>query len=159
MKLMTKTALVALPLALAAATMTLADSGDTTGDWGQRRIERLQSKLGLSDDQTNTIQSTLAADQDARRQLQSQLGQAMRDLRKSALNGGDDVTLQTKRAAAQQIFGQLLDLRAKELGKIGAVLSPDQRQAYAEMTHEGPQGRHGGRGKHHPSSSATPSDG
>jgi septal ring factor EnvC (AmiA/AmiB activator) len=159
MKLMTKTALVALPLALAAATMTLADSGDTKGDRGQRYIERLQSKLGLSDDQTNTIQSALAADRDSRRQIQSQLGEAMRDLRKSALNGDDGATLQTKRTAAQQIFGQLLDLRAKELGKIGAVLNQDQRQAYAEMTYEGSQGRHGSRGKHHPSTSATPSDG
>jgi hypothetical protein len=159
MKLMTKTALVALPLALAAATMTLADSGDTKGDRGQRYIERLQSKLGLSDDQTKTIQSTYAADQDSRRQIQSQLGQAMHDLRKSALNGDDDATLQTKRSAAQQIFGQLLDLRAKELGKIGAVLSQDQRQAYAEMTYEGPQGGHGWRGKHRPSTSAAPSDG
>jgi Spy/CpxP family protein refolding chaperone len=159
MKLVTKTALVVLPLALVAATITLADSGDSKRDWGQRRIEKLQSKLGLSDDQRNTIQSAYAADKDTRRQLQSQLDQAMRDLRKSALNGDDEATLQGKRAAAQQIFGQLLDLRAKELGKIGAVLNPDQRQAYAEMTREGPQGRHGSRGKHHPSTAATPSDG
>jgi Spy/CpxP family protein refolding chaperone len=158
MKLVTKTALVALPLALAAATMTLADSGDAPGDRGQRRIEKLQSQLNLSDDQTRTIQSAFAADRDARRQIQSQLDQAMHDLRKSALNGDDEATLQRKRDAAQQIFGQLLDLRAKELGKIGAVLNPDQRQAYADMAQEGPKGRHGWRGKHHPSAGATPSD-
>ena len=158
MKLVSKTALVALPLALAAATITLADSGKATGDWQQRQVERLQSKLGLSDDQTSTIQSAYAANQDSRRQLQSQLGRAMSDLRKSALNGDDAGTLQGKREAAQQIFGQLLDLRAKELGKIGAVLSPDQRQAYAEMTHDGPDGRRGSRGKNRPSTDATPAD-
>ena len=159
MKLVTKTALVALPLALAAATITLADSGDAKGDWQQQRVERLQSKLGLNDDQTNTIRTAFAAEQDTRRQLQSQLGQAMTDLRKSALNGGDAATLQRKRDAAQQIFGQLLDLRAKELGQIGAVLSPDQRQAYAEMAQDGPHGRHGWRGKNRPSAPTTPSDG
>ncbi len=158
MKLLTKTALAALPLALAAATITLADSGDMMGGWDQWRVERLQSKLGLSDDQTSTIQSAFAADQEARRQLQSQLGQAMSDLRKSALNADDSATVQGKRAAAQQIFGQLLDLRAKELGKIGVALSPDQRQAYAEMTREGPQGGHGWHARHHSTAGTNPSD-
>jgi hypothetical protein len=159
MKLVTKTAPVAVALALAAATITLADAGDTRRDWQQWRVEKLQSKLGLNDDQTSAIKSARAADQDARRQLQSQLDQAMSDLRKSALNGDDAGTLQGKRDAAQQIFGQLLDLRVKELGKIGAVLSPDQRKAYAEMTYDRAHGGHGKRGKSRPSTDATPSDG
>lgn len=139
MKLVTKTAIAVLPLALA-ATMTLADSGSTTGTWQQRRIERLQSKLGLSDDQTTAIQTAFAADQDTRRQLQSQLGQALSDFRQSALNGDDPATIEGKSTSAQQVFGQLLDLRAKQLAKIGAVLHPDQRLAFAQMNGHGGHG-------------------
>jgi Spy/CpxP family protein refolding chaperone len=137
MKLVTKAALAVLPLALAAATMTLADSISTPAAWQQRRIEKLQSKLALSDDQTSTIQSAFSADQDTRRQLHSQLRQAMSDLNQSALNGDDTSVVQGKNTAAQQIFGQLLDLQAKRLAKIGPVLNPDQRKAFGEMKSAG----------------------
>ncbi len=141
MKLVTKAVLAVLPLALAAATMTLADSSGTPGAWQQRRMENLQSKLGLSDDQASTIQGAFSADQDTRRQLHSQLRQAMSDLNQSALSGDDTPVVQGKNATAQQIFGQLLDLQAKRLAKIGAVLNPDQRKAFAEMKSDG---RHSG---------------
>src|SRR5262245_19041176 len=124
MKLVTKAVLAALPLALAAATMTLADSS-TPGAWQQRRVEKLQSNLGLSDDQTSTIQGAFSADQDTRRQLHSQLRQAIAELNQSALSGDDASTVQGKNTAAQQILGQLLDLQAKRLAKIGSVLTPD----------------------------------
>jgi Spy/CpxP family protein refolding chaperone len=157
MKLVTKAALAVLPLALAAATMTLADSSGTPGAWQQRRLERLQSKLGLSDDQTSTIQSAFSADQDTRRQLHSQLRQAMSDLNQSALNGDDTSVVQGKNASAQQIFGQLLDLQAKRLAKIGAVLNPDQRKAFGEMKPGGSW--HGGWKGNPPSVSSTPPEG
>ena len=137
MKLVTKAVLAVLPLALAAATMTLADSSGTAGAWQQRRMEKLQSTLGLSDDQTSTIQGAFSADQDSRRQLHSQLRQAMSDLNQSALSGDDTSVVQGKSAAAQQIFGQLLDLQAQRLAKIGAVLNPDQRKAFAQMKSSG----------------------
>ena len=133
MKLVTKAVLAVLPLALAAATMTLADSSGTAGAWQQRRMEKLQSTLGLSDDQTSTIQGAFSADQDSRRQLHSQLRQAMSDLNQSALSGDDTSVVQGKSAAARQIFGQLLDLQAQRLAKIGAVLNADQRKAFAQM--------------------------
>ena len=137
MKLVTKAVLAVLPLALAAATMTLADSSGTAGAWQQRRMEKLQSTLGLSDDQTSTIQGAFSADQDSRRQLHSQLRQAMSDLNQSALSGDDTAVVQGKSAAAQQIFGQLLDLQAQRLAKIGAVLNADQRKAFAQMKSSG----------------------
>jgi len=140
MKLVTKAVLAVLPLALAAATMTLADSSGTAGAWQQRRMEKLQSTLGLSDDQTSTIQGAFSADQDSRRQLHSQLRQAMSDLNQSALSGDDTAVVQGKSAAAQQIFGQLLDLQAQRLAKIGAVLNADQRKAFAQMKSGGWKG-------------------
>ena len=154
MKLMTKGALVALPLALAVATMTLADANGTPGAWQLRRMEKLQAKLGLSDDQTSTIQGAFSADQDTRRQLHSQLRQALSDLNQSALNGDDASVVQGKNAAAQQVFGQLLDLQAKRLAKIGAVLNPDQRKAFGEMKSGG--GWHGGWKGSSPSGTSTP---
>jgi Spy/CpxP family protein refolding chaperone len=153
MKLVPKVVLAVLPLALAAANMTLADSSGTAGAWQQRRIEMLQSKLALSDDQTSTIQGAFSADQDKRRQLHSQLRQAMSDLNRSALSGDETPVVQEKSAAAQQIFGQLLDLQAHRLAKIGAVLNPDQRKAFAEMKSSG---GHGGWKGHSPGGANPP---
>jgi Spy/CpxP family protein refolding chaperone len=153
MQLVTKAVLAVLPLALAAATMTLADSSGTAGAWQQRRMEKLQSTLGLSDDQTSTIQGAFSADQDTRRQLHSQLRQAMSDLNQSALSGDDTSVVQGKSAAAQQIFGQLLDLQAQRLAKIGAVLNPDQRKAFTQMKSGG---WHGGWKGHSPGGANPP---
>jgi len=78
----------------------------------------------------------------------------MSDLNQSALNGDDTSVVQGKNASAQQIFGQLLDLQAKRLAKIGAVLNPDQRKAFGEMKPGGSW--HGGWKGNPPSVSSTP---
>ncbi len=141
MKRMYTSTLAALPLVLALASGAIADSTPTPP--AQGRGQWLQSKLGLSDDQLQKIQAAKAADRDARQQLQSQLRQAMADARQAALDG-DDVT--TKNAAAAKLFGQMLDLRAKELQQIGRVLTADQRATFATL-----KGGHGHWKRHHQS--------
>jgi len=152
---------LAVPAALAIALGALAATGSTAGNHGDgsaRRVERLKEKLGLSDDQAKSIQSAFDADGDARREIGSELRQAMADFQKSALNGDGASTLQAKRTALLDAHGKMLDLRAKQLRKVGAILTPDQRTQFASMRGEG-HGR--GRWHHHPPSTndgGTPDD-
>ena len=140
MKRVNKSALAALPLALAVATGAVADSSaaPTPADAHEAgKGHWLQSKLGLSNDQVQAIDAAKAANRDARRQLQSQFRQAMADARQAALNGDD---AESKNAAAAKLFGQILDLRAKELQQIGALLTPDQRATFASLKERGGHG-------------------
>ena len=149
-----RNALAAAVLALALGTVAVAEQ--SSADHSQRRLQWLQTKLGLSADQTKAVQSAYAADQGTRQQLYSQLRQTMTDFRQSALNGADASTLQTKRDAVQQVAGQLLDLRGKEFVQIGSALTPDQRSAFAALRSD-----HGGHGRWHHKSApdSTPTDG
>ena len=154
MKRTYKSALAALPLMLAIATAAVADSSATPmpqGTPGGHMGQWLQTKLGLSSDQVQKIQALKAANKDVRKQLRSQLHQAMSDARQAALNGADDVD--AKNAAATKLFGEMLDLRAKELQQIGQVLTPDQRTAFASLKPGG--GRGHWKHHHHSQASAT----
>jgi heavy-metal resistance protein len=154
MKRSRRNALAAVALAVALATVAIAEQSST--EHSQRRLQWLQTKLGLSADQAKAVQAAYATDQDTRQQLRSQLRPAMADFRQSALNGADASTLQTKRDAIQQLTGQLLDLRGKELVQIGSVLTPDQRSAFAALKGPG-RGGHG-HWQHKPGSDSTPAD-
>jgi Spy/CpxP family protein refolding chaperone len=153
MKRISKSVLVALPLALAVATITIAASESDSQSHGGHRIQWLQQKLGLTDDQVQSVQAAFAADADAKRDLHQKLGQAMADFRQTALNGADASTLAAKKSAALDLMGQELDLRAKDLGQLGKILTPDQRSAFAAMK----GGFRHGRWHHHSSSDQTDS--
>ena len=140
MKRIYESILVALPLALAVATGAVADTSATPTPADSHQVRKgqwLQNKLGLSNDQVQAIEAAKAASRDARHQLQSQFRQAMADARQAALNGDD---VESKNAAAAKLFGQILDLRAKELQQIGALLTPDQRATFASLKGGGGHG-------------------
>jgi Spy/CpxP family protein refolding chaperone len=140
MKRIYKSILIALPLALAVATGAVADTSSTPTPADSNQAHKgqwLQNKLGLSNDQVQAIEAAKAANRDARQQLQSQFRQAMADARQAALNGDD---VESKNAAAAKLFGQILDLRAKELQQIGALLTPDQRATFASLKGGGGHG-------------------
>jgi len=128
MRLPIKAAFAVAPLALAAATMALADSSGSPGVWRQRRMKRLQSKFGLRDDQTSAIQSAFSADPVSRRQLHLQLRRATSDLNQSASNGGDPATLQGKTAGTADGRGSLLPL-TRPLLQAERASSPDAAAA------------------------------
>ena len=126
---------LALAVSLAASTAllhsALAESSATPTPGASHRLQRLQTKLGLSDDQAQQIQAIYANDQDTKQQLRGQLKQAFADFRQSALNGNaDGSNLKT-------LSGQMLDLKGKELQQIGAILTPDQRAAFAALKGHG----------------------
>ena len=149
-----KSTLAALPLALAVATGAVADSSSapTARDAHEgRKGQWLQNKLGLNDDQVQAIEAAKTANRDSHRQLQSQFRQAMADARQAALNGDD---VESKNAAAAKLFGQILDLRAKELQQIGALLTPDQRATFASLEERRGHGR--GRHRHQSPADAAP---
>ena len=140
MKLSKKSVFLAIPACVAIAFGAAAATGTTgtSGNWGAQRIEHLKQKLGLSDDQANQIQSAFSADGDQRKQLFTELRQAMQDYKTAALN--NDGTLGTKRSVLLDVQGKMLDLRGAELAKIGSILTPDQRTQFASM-HQGGHGR------------------
>ena len=107
--------------------------------WQNKMLGHLQQKLGLSDDQVNQIRQVQDRHRDARRQIFTSLRQANTELRQLALTGTDDAALQQKTAQVQTLVGQSVALRAQTLKEIAPILTPEQRQAWAQMKH----GRHG----------------
>jgi Spy/CpxP family protein refolding chaperone len=142
MKLSKKSVFLAIPAAVTIAFGAAAATG-AHGDWGARRVEHLKQELGLSEDQAAQIQSAFTAQGDQRKELFSQLRQAMSDYKTAALN--NDGTLSSKRSAVLDLQGKMLDLRGTQLAKIGSILTPTQRTQFAGMKHGG-QGHwhHGG---------------
>lgn len=142
-----------IPIVLGAALVTTAAAqspgpppgpapqpGQHYGHMGQR----LQQRLGLTDTQLKAVQDAFAKQRVAQKPVWTSMRQAQADMRQLALNGADAATIQAKAAEIQQLHAQSLDLRVKTLQEIGPVLTPEQRQKFAEM-------RTGGhsRGRHH----------
>ncbi len=109
-----------------------------------RFLERLQLRLGLTDDQAKGVQTVLAGDTDTRRQLRQAMGRARHDLRQLVLNGGDDAAIAAKLAEIESLHAQSLQLRVDVLRQIGPILTQEQRDLFAELRPMGPRGmRHG----------------
>jgi Spy/CpxP family protein refolding chaperone len=151
MNRISRSALAALPLALAITTWTFAapDSGKPDdAQRGQHRIERLKEKLGLSDQQAQAVKAAFEKNKDANREVRSQLRDALADYHRAALDGADSKTLAAKSDAAQKMFGKSLELRGTELAEVGKVLTPEQRAEFAKMKEHGHHGRGHGHWKH-----------
>ena len=108
--------------------------------WQDKMLGRLQQKLGLSTDQVNQIKQVQDRHRDERRQIFTSLRQANSELRQLALTGTDDAALQQKTAQVQSLVGQSIALRAQTLKEIAPILTPEQRQAWAQMKHGGRRG-------------------
>jgi Spy/CpxP family protein refolding chaperone len=110
--------------------------------WQDKMLGRLQQKLGLTDDQVTQIKQVQDRHRDARRQVYTSLRQANTQLRQLALTGTDDTAFQQKTSEVQALVGQSIALRAQTLREIAPILTPEQRQAWAQMKHgrgRGPQ--------------------
>ena len=102
-------------------------------DWQQRMLSRLQERLGLSDQQVTAIREVQDRHRDARGQVFKSLRQAQGQLRELALNSTDDAALQQKAAEVQSLMGQSLQLRVQALREIAPILTPEQREKFAQM--------------------------
>jgi len=134
--------LVAALFATSAA-YAAADPPANTGRYN-RWESRLQQKLNLSEDQLAAFRQLHATRYvQAQREHFKALRTAQGDLRRLALNGADDATLQAKQAEVQTLLAQSMQQRLAALKQIGPILHPDQREAFAKMMEGG--WRHHGR--------------
>jgi Spy/CpxP family protein refolding chaperone len=130
-------------LALAASLLVSSAAQAMEGHRG-RIVQRLQNYLQLSDDQVTAIQQVYAANADARKQLWQSLRQARLELRQLALTGGDPAAIQAKQSEIEQLMAQGLQMRVADLQSIGPILSPEQRDKFAQLGQNWP-GRKGHR--------------
>jgi Spy/CpxP family protein refolding chaperone len=129
-----RTAALALAATLLAGVAAYAADPPATADQHRQRFEsRLQQKLGLTDDQVAKLRDIRTRDFAAQRQNWQALHQAQGELRRLALNGADDATLQAKQTEIQNLMTQSMQARVNGLKEIGSVLTPEQREAYAAM--------------------------
>ena len=99
----------------------------------QRMLSRLQQKLGLSDAQVAAIKEVQDRHRPARMQLFKDLRDANARLRQLAVTGTDEAGLQQTAATIQSLTGQSLQLRMQTLREMAQLLSPEQRQTFAQM--------------------------
>ena len=96
-------------------------------------LERLQTKLELTDDQMKAIQEIYDRDAETQRQLFQTLRQAQVDLVRLALNNADAAVIQQKGAEVAGLLGQSLQLRMRRLQEIAPLLTPEQRDRFTQL--------------------------
>src|SRR2546426_9598992 len=97
----------------------------------QHGMQRMQQRLGLTDDQVTAIKAAFAKHRDEQRQAWKALHTAQADLRQLALNGQDTTA---KAAEVQQLIGQTVAAPVKVLQEIGPILTPEQRAKFAQAS-------------------------
>lgn len=127
-----------------AATLLVVSAAQAQDSPRGRMLHRLQHYLELSDDQVTAIQQVYAANADARKQLWQSLRQARLELRQLALTGGDPAAIQARQAEIEQLMAQGLQMRVADLQSIGPILTPEQRDKFAQLG-QGWPGRRGHR--------------
>jgi len=139
-----RAATLTLVAALLTASAVYAADPPATNDRYSRWESRLQQKLNLSEDQLAAFRQLHASrDVQAQRAQFKALRTAQGELRRLALNGADDATLQAKEAEVQNLLAQSMQQRLAALKQIGPILHPDQREAFAKMMDGGWRHHHG----------------
>ena len=138
-----RAAALTLVATLVTATALYAADPQTAPDRATRWENRMQQKLGLTEDQLQALRQIHAGrDVEAKRQHFRALHTAQAELRRLALTGADEATLQAKQTEVQNLLAQSMQMRVAELKQVGPILNPDQREAYAKMMERGPRGHH-----------------
>ncbi len=145
------------------ATKVVAQAGGATGTGtdtqGQpqkrygRWQARLQQELGLSDDQANQMRQVFQRNMQAARPHYQAIRAARAELRRLVLTEADQTTIQAKEAELQQLLAQTVQMRVQTLKEITPILTPEQREKFAQLMER--HGHFGGR--HRPSQSQSPS--
>ena len=149
---MFRAATLTLVAALATASAVYAADPPATTGQPNRWESRLQQKLNLSEDQLNAFRQLHAGrDIQAQRQQFKALRAAQGELRRLALNGADDATLQAKQAEVNNLLAQSMQQRLAALKQIGPILNADQREAFAKMMDGGWHHHRGPRTQQQPS--------
>jgi Spy/CpxP family protein refolding chaperone len=147
-----RAATLTLVATLVTATALYAADPQTAPGATNRWEGRLQQKLGLTEAQLQALRQVWASrDVEAQRQQYRALHTAQGELRRLALNGADDKTLQAKQAEVQNLLAQSMQTRVAALKQVGPILNADQREAFAKMMEHGPRGHHRGGPRQQPS--------
>ena len=141
-------------LALAAATLLLAgaaQAADGPRHGGEHRgwEQRLQQRLGLTDQQTEAIRQIRERQAAAMKQHAQTVRQAQAELRRLVLGEADEGAIQSKLAELQRLLADGAQMRVDRLKELTPILSPEQRQRLAELMsqprrfHRGPRPQQG----------------
>ncbi len=114
---------------------------------------RLQQELGLTDDQANQMGQVFQRNMQAARPHYQAIRAARAELRRLVLTEADQATIQAKEAELQQLLAQTVQMRVQTLKEITPILTPEQREKFAQLMER--RGHFGGR--HRPSQSQSPS--
>jgi Spy/CpxP family protein refolding chaperone len=91
-------------------------------------LQRLQTELGLSEDQVQAIRQLHQGQRDVRRQLHVSLRGARQELREAVLSGADASAVQAKTHEVQQLAAQAVQYRVDALQAVSQILTPEQRE-------------------------------
>lgn len=95
--------------------------------------ERLQQRLGLTDQQVQAIREIRTRNAEARKQHWQQMRAAQTELRRLVLTEADQASIDAKQAEVQQLAAAGVEQRVKMLQAITPVLTPEQREAFAKL--------------------------
>lgn len=115
----------------------------------------MQKKLGLSDEQAKQVRDVMAQQGEARKKNGQTLRDANHELRRLVLNGADEGTIRAKQTDVANLMAESVRLKVEGLKQISPILTPEQRQKFAEMRMG--EGHHGRRGGKHPRPQGTQS--
>jgi Spy/CpxP family protein refolding chaperone len=96
-------------------------------------LQRLQTELGLSEDQVQAIRQLHVGQRDARRQLHVSLREARQELREAVLTGADASAIQAKTHEVQQLAAQAVQYRVDTLQAMSQILTPEQREKLRQL--------------------------
>jgi Spy/CpxP family protein refolding chaperone len=136
-------------LALAATMLVSATAfahGTGRGPDG-RRAEGLKQALNLTDEQVQAMREVRARTHATAKQHYQQFGQVRRELRQLIVSGADEAAIQAKQAEVEALLKQGVQMRVDALREIVPILTPEQRQKFAEVVdqHHRSHGRRGPR--------------
>jgi Spy/CpxP family protein refolding chaperone len=125
---------VALVAATASSAVVAQDAPpQIRGGGEQRMLSRMQQQLGLSDGQMTAIRDVQDRHREARNRIFTALQRAQMQLRQLAVNGNDELALQDKTVEVEWLLTQSLQLRVQTLREVAPILTPEQREKFADM--------------------------
>lgn len=118
---------------------------------GQQRLgrwqHRLQHALGLTDEQASQIGQVFQRNRQSSRPHHQAIRAARAELRRLVLTEADQASIQAKEAELQQLLAQTVEMRVQTLKEITPILTPEQREKFAQLMERG--GRPGGHHRRH----------
>lgn len=131
-----RTTALVLVTALGVATAAHADSAGPGGADAAKTYRgpagRLQQTLGLTDDQVQAIRQIREKHAPEWKQHFQAVRQTQKELRHMVVTGADESAYQAKLAELHTLMTQGLEMRVTTLKEISPILTPEQREKFAD---------------------------